>query len=30
MIIVAGKIATSVFSKKDKLAASLWVNFNAV
>ena len=30
MIIVAGKVANPVFSKKDKLSASLWVNFNAV
>ena len=30
MIIVAGKVANAVFSKKDKLSASLWVNFNAV
>ena len=30
MIIVAGKVARAVFSKKDKLSASLWVNFNEV
>ena len=30
MIIVAGKVAKAMFSKKDKLSASLWVNFNAV
>ena len=30
MIIVAGKVAKAVFYKKDKLSASLWVNFNEV